>query len=424
MVDITRPAIPEKDQSVTAATASPAKRSPARKREWAPHFWEGCDAAAWLRLLVRNRFAVHWTKWYVAATASLVSPIHSAMRLPQMVLYGKRATRTRIENGPVFIIGHWRSGTTLLHELLIRDPRHAFPTTYECLVPHHFLLTRSWVPKLLWWMMPSHRPMDNMPVGWDRPQEDEFALCMLGQRSPYLKIAFPNRPADDGALDLGGLSPRQLARWKSSFLRFMRELTLANHGRRLILKSPPHTWRIPTLLELFPDARFVHIVRDPYSVYPSTLKLWKSLYMQQGLQRPTFAGLSDQVLNTFVAMHARLEETRKLIPAGRLVELRYEDLIRDPIAKLEMLYRELNLGEFEPAREQVETYVAGIKSYETNRHDLSPAERETVTKRWGHVIRRYGYSEVASAPVAAVNFPVPAMPLLPDISSAAQSRMT
>src|SRR5687768_18104609 len=46
---------------------------------------------------------------------------------------------------------------------------------------------------------------------------------------------------------------------------------------RSILKSPPHTCRVPTLLRLFPDARFVHIVRDPYAVYPSTLHLWRIL---------------------------------------------------------------------------------------------------------------------------------------------------
>src|SRR5205823_11835288 len=145
-------------------------------------------------------------------------------------------------------------GTTLLHELLIRDPRHAFPTTYECLAPHHFLISRSWLPKLFWWLMPRRRPMDNMPAGWDRPQEDEFALCMLGQPSPYLRIAFPNTvPADDGSLDLSGLSATARRRWKAMYLRFMREVTAVNGGRRLILKSPPHTCRIPDLLALFPD---------------------------------------------------------------------------------------------------------------------------------------------------------------------------
>src|SRR5262249_28130411 len=145
---------------------------------------------------------------------------------------------------------------------------------------------------------------------WDRPQEDEFALCILGVPSPYLRIAFPNRPLDDDddALDLCMLSPRLRKRWINAFLRLMRELTFHNGGNGLILKSPPHTCRLPPLLEMLPDARFVHIVRDPYVVYPSTLNLWRSLYRQQGLQRPTFSTLPEYVLQPFVRMYDRLEE--------------------------------------------------------------------------------------------------------------------
>ena len=234
--------------------------------------------------------------------------------------------------------------------------------------------------------------MDNMPAGWDRPQEDEFALCMLGQPSPYLRIAFPNQPAEEGSLDLR-LSHAARARWKAAYLRFIRELTLVNRGRRLILKSPPHTCRIPTLLELFPDARFVHIVRDPYVVYASTMNLWKSLYRTQGLQRPTYVGLSQMVLNTFVTMYERLDEARKLIPPGQFCELQYEDLLRDPMGKLQSVYRELGLGEFDQARKPVEEYLAGLSSYERNRYDLEPADREAVRKRWQSIIRRYGYDE-------------------------------
>src|SRR5262249_59788291 len=115
----------------------------------------------------------------------------------------------------------------------------AYRTRYECLAPNIFLLTGRWLPRWLWWMVPSRRPMDNMAVGWDRPQEDEFALCILGLPSPYQRIAFPNRPADDdAALDLHGLSPRARRRWMATFLQWMSELTFAKGGRRLILKSP------------------------------------------------------------------------------------------------------------------------------------------------------------------------------------------
>jgi hypothetical protein len=199
-----------------------------------------------------------------------------------------------------------------LHELLACDPCHAFPTTYECFAPNHFLITGSWLPHLLGQLMPSRCPMDNVAAGWDHPQEDEFALCLLGQPSLYRRIAFPNRPAGDvGALDLHGLSPPALRGWKATYLRLLQALTIKNGGRRLILKSPPHTCRIPTLLEMFPDARFIQIVRNPYDVYPSTLHLWRFLYAIHGLQPPTWRGMQEHILDSFVQMYDRLEEGKR-----------------------------------------------------------------------------------------------------------------
>jgi hypothetical protein len=357
-----------------------------------PPLWLGCDAVTWARLLARNRFAVHPSRWRAAAIISGVSLFHTALGLAQQVVYGRRVARTPIANAPVFILGHWRAGTTLLHELLTRDPRHAFPTTFDCFAPHHFLLTRRWLPGLLGRLMPRRRPMDNMAAGWDRPQEDEFALCLLGAPSPYRRLAFPNRPADDaGALDLRGLSPRAHRHWMATWYRLLQGLTLANGGRRLILKSPPHTCRVPTLLEAFPDARFVHIIRDPYILYPSTLSLWRLLQGIHGLQRPSWKGLPEDILATFVRMYDRLEEGKRRIPPGHFHELRYEDLVCDPIGQVEAIYRALDLGDFETARPHVAAYLTGVKNYETNRYVLTPDERATITARWGDVIRRYGY---------------------------------
>jgi hypothetical protein len=354
--------------------------------------WEGCNFCAWLRLLARNRFAVDWSHLYIAAVITPVSAVHTVLRWVQEARYGSQIRATPIREAPVFIVGHWRTGTTLLHEFLILDERHTYPTTYECLEPNHFLLTERFLTRWLRFLVPSQRPMDNMAAGWDRPQEDEFALCMLGQPSPYLAIAFPNHlPQTPEAFDVEELPPPARAAWKRDFLHFLQALTFKN-PKRLVLKSPPHTCRIKVLLELFPDARFVHIVRNPYTVFPSAVHLWKSLHRKHGLQRPTFTGLEEYVLRTFTYLYAKLEEGRALVPPRHFHELRYEDLIRDPVGQMRALYEHLGLGGFDKVQPRLEAYLASIAGYETNRYSLTAQQRAEITRRWGPVIRQYGYA--------------------------------
>ena len=130
-------------------------------------------------------------------------------------------------------------------------------------------------------------------------------------------------------------------------MKLLRQITYQRGQKRLVLKSPTHTCRIPTLLELFPGAKFVHIMRDPYAVYPSTVNLWKSLYETHGLQVPTFQGLEEQVLRTYTRMYGLLEEGKRLIPPGDFHEVKYEDLIADPLGRMSALHEDLGLGGFD-----------------------------------------------------------------------------
>ncbi len=364
----------------------------AKRRDWAPRFWEGADFFAWMRLAAGNRFAVEFPYWYIGGIVSMMSAGHMGLRWLQNGMYGDRIARTRIEHPPLFVIGHWRTGTTLLHELLILDDRHAYPNTYHCFDPNHVLLTEAFFRKYLNFLLPDRRPMDNMAAGWGRPQEDEFALVLLGQPSTYADVAFPNRPPlYPGALDLSGLSPTQLRAWKRTFYRFLQTLTY-DDPRRLVLKSPPHTARVPTLLELFPDARFVHIVRDPHVVFPSTVNLWTSLAKKHGFQTPRRPDLvREKVFSEFRVIYDRLEEARPLFKPGQFCEVRYEDFVKDPASGLRRVYDELELGGYEAVRPKVEDYVRNTSGYETNKYTLSEADRQEVSRRWGDVIRRYGY---------------------------------
>jgi omega-hydroxy-beta-dihydromenaquinone-9 sulfotransferase len=342
--------------------------------------------------VARHRFAIHRSRWKQAAIITTSSVVQSALRFVQQLLHGQQVAETPIRHAAVFILGHWRTGTTLLHELLTCDPRHAAPSTYDCFNPHHLLLTRSWLPTLLRRLVPVQRPMDSMAAGWDRPQEDEFALVLLGLPSPYERIAFPNDPLFEDALDPRALPLRTRLAWERTFCRFLRVLTLANGERRLIFKSPPHTARVATLLKLYPEAKFIHIVRDPYAIYASTLNLWRTFFTTHGLQPPSWEELPEYILKTFSRLHRAFANAQQLIPSGNLCELRYEELVRDPVASLEAAYRELALGDFEPARAPVQAYLSRVHGHESAKHLLTTEERRAVNDRWAAYFQQYGYT--------------------------------
>lgn len=377
---------PESQHGGQSASDSYNKHPP-----WVPRFWSGMLLPSWLRLLARNRFAIGLTRLPMAFRVTVVSVCNSTLACLQAVLLGRKIARTEIRESPVFIIGHWRTGTTFLHELLALDERHNYPTTYECYSPNHFLLTGKLVSRWLKFLLPPKRPMDDMALGWDRPQEDEFARCAMGIPSPYFTIAFPNRPPQfEEYLDFDGLSPAAVERWKDGCVCFLKRVTFRD-PRRMVLKSPLHTCRIKVLLELFPGARFVHLVRDPYAIFPSTMRLWKALYGLHGLQVPTYQNLEEDVLRTFERTYEAFAQQRGLIHPSQFCEVRYEDLVRDPVGQLRAVYEQLGLGEFEQVRPKVERYLASVADYKPNRYTLSPQTQAKITQRWGWYAREYGY---------------------------------
>ena len=189
-------------------------------------------------------------------------------------------------------------------------------------------------------------------MSWQNPQEDEFALLNMGLPSPYQELAFPNhRKRAAPFLSLDEFSPRARARWRETFVSFLKSVTLyrMKHAKgptpRLVLKSPPHTARLAALSEIFPDAKFIHIVRNPAEVFPSSVRTWSSLFDVQGCQTPRVEALSngapsieDYVLSTFNELYRDFPQARAAIPPERFCELRYEDLVADPFAQLQRIY--------------------------------------------------------------------------------------
>ena len=178
---------------------------------------------------------------------------------------------------------------------------------------------------------------------------------------------------------------------------FVRRLSY-KQKKRLVMKSPAHTARIKTLVKLFPNARFIHISRNPLAIYPSTVRVWTVLNSVQGLHNPAEdePWIEAFVFDVFERLFKRYEEDRGLIPQGHLTEIAYEDLAADPKAVMKGIYQQLDLGDFARAEPGMDEYLKGQRDYKPNVFDLPEDLREKIIKRWSGYIERFGYKDDVS----------------------------
>ncbi len=361
---------------------------------YSPRFWHGMRVGLWWSLLARNGFRISPSRLHIAIGVSIFTPFNDILAAVQAIFYSRKIANAKLEEDPIFILGHWRSGTTLLHELMVMDERFASPSTYQCFAASHFLVSEWGMTRFGNFLIPNKRPMDEMEAGWNLPQEDEFALMNLGAPTPYLRIAFPHAPAPAiEFLDMKDADPQSLQTWRDKLTWFVRALTVRHPGKRLIMKSPPHTGRVAELLKLYPRAKFIHLTRDPRKLFYSTVRLWHSLDEVQALQvgQPQ-TDLHEYVWNCLSRMYAAFEEQRHLIPAGQLVELRYEDLVAQPFESIRNVYDELALGGFQAATANLNKRLENHKSYRTNSHPIDAETEKLILDRWRCYAERYGYA--------------------------------
>jgi hypothetical protein len=353
--------------------------------------WHGLGVRGWLKLLrhkpkLTAPYAFRW------ASISALSVMTSAQNLLESAVYGRKVAGTAIEHPPIFVLGHWRSGTTLLHNLLTMDPELTYPNLYQCMYPGHFLLTESIIPKLTKFFIPKTRPMDNMATAWHTPQEDEIALAMDCGLSPYLMLAFHMRQDIYGRFyDPRDMTTEERATWKASLLRLIQKLTIRKN-RSVVLKSPSHTYRVATLLEMFPNAKFIYIYRDPYAVYNSSMHLRQTMFSENSLYPSSMEGSEDEMVMMYEKCIRTYEETKSLIPAGNLHEIRFEDLEVDPLGEVAQTYKALGLSSWASAEPFIKAEVPKLTTYRKNSFRMDRTKMEKIYGRIKWIFDQYGYS--------------------------------
>ena len=325
----------------------------------------------------------------VLATSALFSPL----RLWDRIRFGGTVARTTIDKPPVFIVGFPRSGTTHLHNLLLQDSQFGAVTNYQAAVPTCFMAGGDWLKRLFAKFAPATRPMDNVRVDMDMPQEEEIAIANSCHVSWLHHFSFPRRARlyFDKYVMMQELSDRELGLWQRTFMDVARRAALASRGRRLVMKSPTHTGRIPYLLQLFPEARFIHIVRRPFDVYRSMMHLYGKLLPIHQLQVMEPGDMGDHVVYAYKAMMGNLLKEKTLAPDGRFVEIRFEDLERRPLLELERIYSTLALPGWDRARPRFEAYLGTISGYRKNVFRFDQELMDRVNDEWAFALDAWNY---------------------------------
>jgi len=352
----------------------------------------GISFKNWIRLLDLNG-GVDRKYFARGAFITILSIVMIPIRAISRFRYESKINNTEIKNPPVFIIGHWRSGTTYLHELLAEDPQFCYVSLWDTLLPDGFIILEP-IKKFLANFLPKQRPMDEIKVEIDGPYEEEAAIAVFNQWSFFHCLHFARNAEKQylKSIHFKGLTEDEKTKWKNNYLKFMKSVTFANHGKRLLLKNPANTARIPTLLELFPNAVFIHIYRNPYKVYLSTIKMRNKVLDKLALQNANKDEMEKQVIENYKRLMKTYFEQKSIIPNDKLIDIRYEDLVKDPIKSVRRIYSKLQLPGFELALPEMTKYLEKQKNYKTNVYTIDEKIIQRVKNNWNFTINLWKYS--------------------------------
>ena len=307
--------------------------------------------------------------------------------------YNNLLQKSPFPDDPIFIIGHWRTGSTFLHQLMNLDKNLCAPTLFQVAVPDSFLVSYPYYRPIFRQVVSEHRPMDQVKIGMDEPQEDEYAIYRMTNFSPLENLVFPK--SESYFLNHGSPflpSGDQLVEWKKDVKEFFRKLYLKN-GKRIVSKNPFNSFRIKTLYEMFPNARFIHIVRHPNCVVPSTIHMWNILQEQNSMNTKGTHPVFPEVVGVLKNLLETVEREREDLPPGTMIQIRFEDLEASPVEVLKSIYREFGMPFSVGFENGINDFMRQNQFFKKNIFSLSPEEKATIARELEDQIKSCHYDQ-------------------------------
>jgi len=312
---------------------------------------------------------------------------------------------------PVFVVGHARSGTTLAHRLLCGDERFSTFRYYELMLPSltekKLVRAGAWLDRTLLggrlekrlqaWEARKFGPTQHIhKMGLAIPEEDDLIFqssCASGfwmTKLPYLgELDFfhvDRRPA---------ASRRRLMGYYRECVR--RQLYLNGADKIHISKNPTWCGRVETLIEIFPDARFVVPYRNPYETIPSLLKLMHVSWKRGGNMDQAKIRESTRVMTDLSYEHYVLpEEVLARHPATRRAIIDYRELVSAPRATIEKVYADLGIAMTPQMSAFLAAEEARARKHETeHRYSLGEfgLEQQEIRRRLAPLFERFGWDD-------------------------------
>lgn len=330
--------------------------------------------------------------------------------------YKKLLADKPLENDPLFILGHWRSGTTFVHNIFAQDKHFGYTTTYQTVFPHYIMAMQGLLKPIMKLVMPSRRPTDNMELSPDLPQEEEFALAGMTPYNYYNFWFFPDNMQEycDRFLTFRDITDEELQEFKTNFEKLVKLSLWNTGGTQYLSKNPSHTSRIRALSELFPRARYIYLMRNPYTVFESTRSFFINTIKPLQFHTITDEEMEQNILRNYMELYHAYKEQKKTLTASPVhsqgganeavvspspwerlfYEVRFEDIEKDALAITEDIYKKLDIPGWDEAKPAIEKYILSKKNHKKNKYQYAPRTIELVNEHWGEVLDEWGYERL------------------------------
>jgi hypothetical protein len=241
--------------------------------------------------------------------------------------------------------------------------------------------------------MPSRRPFDRMDMDLDYPQEEEIAMANIQPLSFYNFFYFPRRFEKFYHRDLffDAATSEQVNRWKTQYIKLIGKAKIHHPGEVFISKNPSNMARIKVLMEMFPDAKYIFIYRNPYKVIESFYRFFQEVLPSIQLQSSDEDLTRSLITKLYGDMIRKYHVSRNLIPPENLVEIRYEDVVADPVQSVKMIYDQFGLEGFEQDLPAINAYLERPRELSRNHYEISRRTIDLVNEHLNDLLKMWNY---------------------------------